>query len=285
MTAKLATDAWGWDVEYYFDAVSDGGHDSGWQFSRSYTDTGLIGGRRYGYRVKARDGLGNETGWSPIRFAGTVDNTPPTPEPIIETADPNSSQDVILTAKTAFDDNGVQYYFEFDPMTPGAHDSGWIDVPTYNDANLAPATTYRYRVRARDLSPNLNMTGWSPYVSVTTDTPPNLIAPTPNPMQFDPNAAGGGVVEFYGTGGDLDWWVELNCVEATDDGGGDVQYKFVCLDDDRYSSPWLNTTTWQVQVGRPNHGWKFIVLARDEYGNTTIRDESLAQSAPIHATN
>jgi hypothetical protein len=53
MTASMASDASG--VEYYFMCVGGGGHSSGWQDSRDYTDTGLTAGVSYGYRVKARD--------------------------------------------------------------------------------------------------------------------------------------------------------------------------------------------------------------------------------------
>ena len=86
MVAKEAIDAWGWDVEYYFECVHGDGHDSGWQKSRVYIDTRSGSkGMEYGYRVKARDALGNETKWSTIRFAGVADTTPPTPAPYILT--------------------------------------------------------------------------------------------------------------------------------------------------------------------------------------------------------
>jgi hypothetical protein len=55
MTAAWATDIS--DVEYYFTntAGGAGGNDSGWQDSRSYTDTGLDSNTSYTYTVKARD--------------------------------------------------------------------------------------------------------------------------------------------------------------------------------------------------------------------------------------
>lgn len=42
-------------VEYFFDCTFGAGHDSGWQTSRVYEDTGLTGGQTYTYTVKARD--------------------------------------------------------------------------------------------------------------------------------------------------------------------------------------------------------------------------------------
>jgi hypothetical protein len=53
MVATKAKDVSG--VEYYFTCTSGGGHDSGWQSSTSYKDTGLELGTQYTYTVKARD--------------------------------------------------------------------------------------------------------------------------------------------------------------------------------------------------------------------------------------
>jgi hypothetical protein len=54
-------------VEYYFECLTPGGDSSGWQSSSTYTDTGLVSGGSYTYRVKVRDLSPdrNETGWSP----------------------------------------------------------------------------------------------------------------------------------------------------------------------------------------------------------------------------
>ncbi len=64
MTATTAKDLS--DVEYFFDCLTAGGHDSSWQTSTTYIDSGLSGGTQYTYRVKARDRSAshNETGWS-----------------------------------------------------------------------------------------------------------------------------------------------------------------------------------------------------------------------------
>ena len=64
MTATAASDLSG--VEYYFECVSGGGHDSDWQLSPIYMDTLLLPSTEYTYRVKARDmsELQNETDWS-----------------------------------------------------------------------------------------------------------------------------------------------------------------------------------------------------------------------------
>jgi hypothetical protein len=53
MVAVSATDVSG--VEYYFTCTAGGGHDSGWQDSRTYEDTGLTPDTEYTYTVAARD--------------------------------------------------------------------------------------------------------------------------------------------------------------------------------------------------------------------------------------
>ena len=53
MIADTATDPSG--VEYYFTCTAGGGHDSVWQSSTDYTDTGLTPGIQYAYTVTARD--------------------------------------------------------------------------------------------------------------------------------------------------------------------------------------------------------------------------------------
>jgi hypothetical protein len=67
MLATTASDVCG--VEYYFAnlTITDGSHDSGWQDSNSYTDSGLSDGVTYTYQVKARskNSNHNETIGSP----------------------------------------------------------------------------------------------------------------------------------------------------------------------------------------------------------------------------
>jgi len=58
MTATAAFDPSG--VEYYFDCLTAGGHDSGWQSSPSYEDTGLSPNTTYTYTVTARDLSANQ---------------------------------------------------------------------------------------------------------------------------------------------------------------------------------------------------------------------------------
>ncbi|MFC2155665.1 hypothetical protein ACFLRB_04155 [Acidobacteriota bacterium] len=100
---------------------------------------------------------------------GEPDTTPPSPDPMTWATQPNAtgSTTISMTATTASDISGVEYYFE---CTAGSgHDSGWQDSTTYEDSGLQPETQYTYRVKARDKSPNQNETAFSTTTSATTD--------------------------------------------------------------------------------------------------------------------
>ncbi|MFW6108605.1 MAG: hypothetical protein ACOC8D_02210 [bacterium] len=62
MTVAETTDADSPPVQYQFDA--DGGMGRDWGASREFTDAGLSPNSLHAYRVRARDGVGNATGWS-----------------------------------------------------------------------------------------------------------------------------------------------------------------------------------------------------------------------------
>jgi len=172
MAAVLAFDANG--VQYYFEETSDnyGGTDSGWQDSRVYEDTGLLPDTTYTYCVKTRDKSPsyNETGYSAVRSAST-DLTAPSPNPGTWATQPcaTSSTSIKMTATTASDANGVQYYFHcFDA---GGHDSGWQASAAYEDTALTPGTYYAYEVKTRDQSLNQNEGASSTAAGAVTPTP------------------------------------------------------------------------------------------------------------------
>jgi GH35 family endo-1,4-beta-xylanase len=176
MTATTATDPHG--VEYYFDCNTAGGHDSGWQSSTTYTDTGLNASTQYTYQVKARDKSinHNETAWSTQQSAITYppDTNAPTPNPMTWASPPAAmgAYSITMTATTATDDYSppVQYYFEC--TTDSSKSSGWQSSATYTATGLTPNTLYSFRVEACDSAPTPNVTGWSSTLSATTQSPP-----------------------------------------------------------------------------------------------------------------
>jgi hypothetical protein len=81
-----------------------------------------------------------------------------------------------MIATTASDESGVEYYFEC--TSNPAFSSGWQDSPVY-EAKSLPKGVYSFVARARDKSPNRNVTGDSPRVTL------DLSAPTPDPMRWE----------------------------------------------------------------------------------------------------
>ena len=190
MEALTASAAVG-PIVYYFENTSNSDFRD-WDTSPVWHHGGLTTGQTYSYRVKARDGEGNETEWS-AEFSASPeeDLTPPTPDPMTFNSPPSAvvlevcctSDDgscgsclaVTMTATVATDINGVEYYFE--AMDGIGSNSGWQDDPTYTDRDLQENTTYTYRVRARDKSPNQNMTEWSEPLSASTGDAPDMDPP------------------------------------------------------------------------------------------------------------
>jgi len=102
-------------------------------------------------------------------LAEPEDATPPTPDPMTWSTAPHATgpSAIEMTATTATDPSGVEYYFGETSGSPGGTDSGWQDSPSYTDTGLQEGTQYSYRVKARDKSPNQNETGWSSTESAT----------------------------------------------------------------------------------------------------------------------
>ncbi|MCH7225128.1 sialate O-acetylesterase [Haloferula sp. A504] len=176
MTATTASDTSG--VEYFFTCTSGAGNDSGWQSSPTYTDEGLSPNTTYTYTVKARDAVGlYETAASDPESATTdaPDTAKPSPDPMTFAVVPTAagSYSISMTATTATDASGVEYYFAETSGNLGGSDSGWQDSPEYTDNGLSPDTTYSYTVTARDKSANQNQTAAStPAAEATTDPEP-----------------------------------------------------------------------------------------------------------------
>lgn len=121
---------------------------------------------------------GTNTGFSGFQLIeagdGPPDTAPPTPNPAAFAVTPVAAgtTSITMTAATASDPSGVEYFFDETSGNPGGTDSGWQDSPGYTDTGLTPGVFYTYRVRVRDKSANHNATAYSGGLSSTTLNPP-----------------------------------------------------------------------------------------------------------------
>jgi hypothetical protein len=106
----------------------------------------------------------------PLSFTPATDTIPPTPNPSTWSTEPDATgtTSIRMVATTASDPSRVEYYFEETTGNAGGSDSGWQDSATYEDTGLSPNTTYTYRVKTRDKSPNPNEGSYSVSRSATT---------------------------------------------------------------------------------------------------------------------
>jgi hypothetical protein len=273
MTATTAIDDQ-YDVEYYFDCVSGGGHDSDWQSSTYYEDIGLSSGTEYCYTVKARDTSPNlnETAASGSACATTTqpDLTPPEPDPMTFATAPyaTGTSSIAMVATTASDESGVEYYFTC--VSGGGNNSGWQDETFYEDTELSAGTQYCYTVKARDKSANQNETAASSSACATTDEP-DTTPPSPDPMTF--------ATAPYATGTSS---IAMVATTATDDSG--VEYYFTCVSGGGNDSIWQDETFYEDVSLDPNTEYCYTVKARDKSPsqNTTAASSSVcATTDPV----
>jgi hypothetical protein len=149
---------------------------------------------------------------------GTVcpaETDPPTPDPMTWASAPSadSATAISMTATTASDDCGVEYFFDETSTNPGGSDSGWQPGTNYTDADLDPDTQYCYQVKARDKTINQNETAWSSPLACATTPTAETDPPTPDPATW--------ATVPYATGEDS---IDMVATTASDPSG--VQYYF-----------------------------------------------------------
>ena len=290
MWAEDTQDAWGGDIQYFFNCVSHTGHDSGWINDPCWTDTGLTSQMLYTYVVRARDERGFVTIDSvpasatageehnpphPARFA-TVD-----PDGINGVPAPSDPCKISMTAAIAIDDegNGVQYYFECvsPPELGPEYDSDWLDVPTWETGELTIGQTYCYVVRVRDLSSNQN---------VSDNSDPCCADPCgPNYAPYPTGGAIGDRAEWDPADLPRQWNVYhlMGAVQAVDDEGDRIFYRFTSTN----GGPGSNWQTLPPDIGEPGvdyvtnpwhydanvgatYNYYWIVQYRDDRGNESL---------------
>ena len=194
------------------------------------------------------------------------DTTPPDPSPLTWATPPTAAGEgeITMTATTATDIIGVEYFFEC--TTPGGHSSGWQNSPTYLDTGLLNSTSYSYRVKARDKSPDQNETAWSSLESTTT-TPADITAPTPNPMTWAiaPTPLSSRVIT-------------MTASTASDPSG--VEYYFTNTTISGHDSGWQDSPKFTDAGLDPSTSYTYEVKARDK----SVAATETAPSAPTMAT-
>ncbi|RKY05796.1 MAG: hypothetical protein DRP65_12625, partial [Planctomycetota bacterium] len=132
MTATTGSDPSG-PVEYYFENITIAGHDSGWQTSATYNDTGLSKLTEYTYTVTMRDGVGNEGGVSAEASATTPDF-----DPIFINFQPAASAvpaGYLVDDGSVYGDRGNGYTYGWDTLNAETRDRGVDADQRYDTLN------------------------------------------------------------------------------------------------------------------------------------------------------
>jgi hypothetical protein len=161
MTAAGGGNASG-KTEYKFDRTLPTPASSGWRSSPTWTQSGLSTGASYTYTVTVRDGRGNTSSPSaPASAVARDDAGPALPMAVAHWQMlPYATIDnrVSMTAQTASDPGGVEYYFEC--VSGGGNNSSWQSNPTFKTSVLADGS-YSYRYKVRDKSGQRNESVYS----------------------------------------------------------------------------------------------------------------------------
>jgi YD repeat-containing protein len=154
----------------------------------TYSDTGLSPSTIYRYQIRATDAAGLFSSYSQIVTATTPASSdtqaPSTPTNL--SATPASSTQINLSWSASTDNVAVTAYLL--ERCEGAGCTTWgspttVTPTSYSNGGLSPATTYRYRVRARDAANN--QSGYSAIVTATTQSSSAATSVT-----YEHNAAG-----------------------------------------------------------------------------------------------
>ncbi len=176
-----ATESGGSIAQYLIERCQGSGCSTftqiGTSATTSYADSGLTGSTPYSYRARARDASGNTGPYSKTATVTTAAGTPSAPTNLIAT--PSGSTQIGLTWGASSEAGGTiaQYLIE---RCQGSGCSSFAQVATsttlsYTDTGLAGATSYSYRVRARD---SVGTTGAYSNLASGTTAAPTFTAPS-----------------------------------------------------------------------------------------------------------
>jgi hypothetical protein len=186
-----------------------------------------------------------------LTAGGAPDTDPPSPDPMTWATVPNATGEnsIAMTATTASDPSGVEYYFDETTGEPGGTDSGWQASTSYTDTGLSASTQYCYEVTARDQSVNLNETAASTNQCATTDAP-DTTPPTPDPMTWASVPAA-----------DDHESISMTATTATDPSG--VEYYFDETTGGGNDSAWQSSTSYTDTGLSASTQYCYQVRARD----------------------
>jgi hypothetical protein len=254
--------------------------ESLWQSGRTYTFSGLADGQTYYFRVRAKDGLDQESGWSSW-VSTTMDSQAP-PAPFLATEPlytPGTSNALSWTAVTDTGIGNVEYEIQASTLatfTTIAASSGWISTTTNTFTSLTDGTQYYYRVHARD---GLRQEG--PWSNVERSTQDATAPPQPT-ITAEPTYTPGTENTLY--------WSAV-----TDATSGGVEYYIERDNDFFFRSPesnsgWITATEHTFTGLAENVWWFYRVRAQDAVGNVgawsgTIwsRQDNTAPTVPVMA--
>ena len=222
MSAAQRYDSYG--VEYRFTCTAGGGHDSGWQSSPTYTDTGLTPGISYSYTVRARD-------LSPAR----------------NTTAPSGAASAMIGLSTSVP--GVTGLAEATAQS-FLGTAGLTGNVTYLQSTVVPSGEVISQSPALG-SVVLMGSAVDLVVSLGSGGTPDTVAPTPDPMGFalTPVLVGPRSITMIAT-------------TATDPSG--VQYYFTCVAGGGQDSGWQDSPSYTDIGLHSSTTYSYTVKARDK---------------------
>ncbi len=245
-------------VEFYVEAVGSPSITSGWlpAGTTRWDATDLTSHTTYTFRVRARDDASPplESDWATTNEATTADtpNRPPS-EPSNVRATVEGQREVLITWDPAVDPDGDPIEYLVREVDDAELTSGWLPASTTSwlVTDLAPFTTYRFLVRARDDADPPAQSGWAGSNEVVTDPGPNQ-GPT-EPRDVVAQATSATTIHITWTG-------------ATDPDGDQIEYYVREATDATIQSGWLSggITSWEATELQPETTYKFLVRARDD---------------------
>ncbi|HBG26270.1 MAG: hypothetical protein A2Y10_13400 [Planctomycetes bacterium GWF2_41_51] len=256
------------DTEPHYTGIAK---DPGWMQANGCEYNGNI----YIAYVRAKEDV--ELTIFPLQSAEDI--VPPLPNPISFSILPHAAgmNSISMTAETAIDGSGVEYYFEC--TAGGGHDSSWQDSSVYEDSGLIPDTQYTYRVKARDKSAAQNETAFSSPASATTDS--NNIFPDPAQWLVPPHISSMGTTTIdsaNGHDGTLENGAVINETTGEIDGSAQLDgindhinipdYNGILAKGARTCSAWVKTSqagtilSWGDPITGNN--WRFTI--QDSFG-------------------